>query len=149
MKRLVTTWIIAAGLFGLAGFTEAGQTDEPFVKVSTTPDKIDLGTASLFTDTFDVPEALTVSVDSNCLHGPIMISATKLKRRHGGSISPEDIFVKTTSTRGFVAMARPVEISKQTTGSHKVVLDLRVKTGTLYPAGEYEGTLMLTIMPPA
>jgi hypothetical protein len=45
-------------------------------------------------------------------------------------------------------MARPVVISKPTIGSHKVVLDLRVETDFLYPAGEYSGTLMLTIMPP-
>ena len=149
MKRLIITWALAVGLFGLSGFAEAEQTDEPFVNVSTTPDKLDLGTVSLFTDTYDVPAALTVNVDTNCMLGPIMISATKLKHKQGGSISPERIFVKTSVTDGFVAMARPVAISKPTIGSHKIVLDLRVETEFLYPAGEYTGTLMLTIMPPA
>ena len=79
MKRLVITWALAVGLFGLAGFAEAEQSDTPFVNVSTTPDKLDLGTASLFMDTYDVPAALTVKVEANCMHGPIMLSMTKLK----------------------------------------------------------------------
>jgi len=150
MKRLVITWVLAAALFGLAGIAGAAQVVEPFVNVSTTPDVLDLGTASLFMNSFDVPKALTVKVDSNCFHGPIMISTTKLKRRQGGSISPDRIFVKTPATGGFIAMARPVVISQPTEGSHKIVLDLRVETsGLLYPAGEYTGTIMLTIMPPA
>jgi len=149
MKRLVITWVLAVGLFGLAGIAGAKQTDPPFVNVYTTPDKIDLGTVPLFKDVFDVPGALTVNVESNCLHGPIMISATKLKRQQGGSISPDNIFVRTPATGGYVAMARPVAISESTTGSHKIVLDLRVQADFLYPAGEYSGILTLTIMPPA
>ena len=149
MKRLVITWVLAAVLFGLAGVAGAEQIDKPFVNVSTTPDVLDLGTASLFTDSFDVPEALTVKEDSNCFHGPIMISTTKLKRHQGGSISPDRIFVKTPATGGFVTMARPVAISKSTEGPHKIVLDLRVETNFLDPAGEYTGTISLTIMPPA
>jgi len=149
MKRLVITWVLAAVLFGLAGIAGAGQTDVPFVKVSTTPDILDLGTSPVFTDSHDVPGALTVNVDSNCFHGPITISTTKLKRRQGGSISPNRIFVKTPATGGFVAMARPVVISKSTEGSHKIVLDLRVDTKFLDSAGEYTGIVTLTVMPPA
>ncbi len=149
MKRLVITWVLAAVLFGLAGVAGAEQFDKPFVNVSTTPDVLDLGTASLFTESLDVPGALTVNVDSNCFHGPIMISTTKLKRRQGGSISPDRIFVKTPATGGFVTMARPVAISKSTEGPHKIVLYLRVTTKLLDPAGEYTGIITLTIMPPA
>ena len=148
MKRLVITWVLAVGLFGLAGIAGAEQTDKPFVNVSATPDELDLGTASLFADSYDVPAALTVKVESNCIHGPIMISTTKLKRRQGGSISPDRIFVKTSATGGFVTMARPVAISKPTVGSHEIVLDFRVNAQFLDPAGEYTGKLMLTIMPP-
>jgi hypothetical protein len=148
MRRLVITWVLVIGFFGLAGIAGAEQTGPPFVNVYTTPDKIDLGTVPLFTDAFEVPEALTVNVESNCLHGPIMISATRLKRPQGGSISPDNIFVRTPVTGGYVAMARPVTISRPMTGSHKIVLDLRVQAQFLYPAGEYSGTLTLTIMPP-
>jgi len=149
MKRLVITWAIAAALFGLAGIAGAEQIKVPFVNVSTTPDILDLGTASVFTDSYDVPGAITVNVDSNCFHGPIMISTTKLRRRQGGSISPNRIFVKTPATRGFIPMARPVAISKSTEGPHEIVLDLRVDTKFLDPAGEYTGTVTITIMPPA
>jgi len=149
MKRLVITWVLAVVLFGLSGITGAAQTDEPFIHVSATPDELDLGTASFFKDIYDVPAALTVKVEANCMHGPIMISATKLKHRQGGSISPDSIFVKTSATDGFVPMARPVAISKPTIGSHDIVLDLRVETKFLRPAGEYTGTLILTIMPPS
>jgi hypothetical protein len=141
--------VLAIGLFGLIGIAGAEQTDPPFVNVYTTPDKIDLGTVPLFTNAFEVPEALTINVESNCLHGPIMISATKLKRPQGGSISPDNIFVRTPVTGGYVAMASPVAISEPTIGSHKIVLDLRVQAQFLHPAGEYSGTLTLTIMPPA
>ena len=149
MRRLVITWILAIGLFGLSSIADAKQTELPFVHVYTTPDRIDLGTVPLFKDAFEVTEALTVKVESNCLHGPIMISSTKLERPQGGSISPDNIFVRTPATGGYVAMARPVTISKPTTGSHKIVLDFRVQAQFLYPAGEYSGTLTLTIMPPA
>jgi hypothetical protein len=149
MKRLIITWAVAAVLFGLAGVASAEQINKPFVYVSATPDILDLGTASIFSDGYDVPGALTVKVDSNCFHGPIMISTTKLERRHGGSISPERIFVKTPATGGFVTMAKPVAISKPTEGPHKIVLDFRVDTKFIDPAGEYTGTIMLTVMPPA
>jgi hypothetical protein len=150
MKRLVIiTWILAVWLFGLAGIAGAEQIDQPFINISTTPEKIDLGTATFVTNTYDVPAALTVKVNANCMHGPIMISATKLKRREGGSISPERIFVKSPATGGFVSMSRPVAISETATGSQKIVVDLRVETEQLYPAGEYTGTLILTMMPPS
>lgn len=149
-RRIVITLALVVGLFGLTVIAEAEQAVEPFVHVSTSPDKIDLGTAPL-ANSFDVPAALTVNVEANCIHGPIMISSTKLKHSRGGSISPERIFVKSSDTEGFVAMARPVVISKPAIGSQKIVLDIRVESDLLYlyPAGEYSGTLMLTIMPPA
>jgi hypothetical protein len=149
MRRLVITWVLAIGLFGLTGIAGAEQTDSPFVNVYTKPDKIDLGTVPLFKDAFEVPAALTVFVETNCLHGPIMISSTKLKRQQGGEISPDNIFVRTQATGGYVAMARPVMISKPAMCSHEIVLDLRVQAHFLYPAGDYSGTLTLTVMPPA
>jgi len=149
MRRLVITWVLTIGLFGPSGLAYAERIYPPFVNVYTTPDKIDLGIVTLFQDSFEVTEAFTVNVESNCMHGPIMISASKLKRPQGGSISPDNIFVRTPATNGYVAMARPVAISKPTKGSHKIVLDLKVQAQFLYPAGEYSGTLTLTIMPPA
>ena len=149
MKRFVITWSLAAVLFGLAGVAGAEKIDMPFVNISTSPDELDLGTIMLFADFYDVQAALTVDVDSNCMHGPIMISTTELKSRQGESISPERIFVKTPATNGFVTMARPVAISTPMEGPHKIVLNLRVQSNFIKPAGEYTGTITLTIMPPA
>lgn len=153
MKRLVITWALAVTLFGLASAAEAvqpakqKQAAEPFVSIITDRDKVDLGTI-LFPGTYDVPAALTLEVDSNYMHGPITISATELKHRKGASISPEHISIKTPSTGGFITMEKPVVISKPTTGPHKIVLDLKVKTDFINPAGEYTGTFIFTIIPP-
>jgi hypothetical protein len=148
MKRIVIAWALIMGLLGLAVITEAKPVNEPFVNISTTPDEVNLGTVPI-TNNFIVPGALTVNVESNCVHGPIMISSTKLKLRQGSSISPEHIFVKSPATSGFVALARPVEISKSTLGSHKIVLDFKVEADFLSLAGEYSGRLILTMMPPS
>ena len=148
MKRLVIIIWVLAVWFGLVGTAGAEPIDKPFINISTTPEKLDLGTATFFMNTYDVPSALTVKIDANCMHGPIIISATKLKRREGGSISPERIYVKSPATGGFVSMSRPVAISGTAVGSEKIVVDLRVEAEQLYPAGEYNGTLIVTMMPP-
>ena len=151
MKRLVITWALAVVLFGLAGVAEAVRPAEPakpFVNVSTTPDKLDLGTVPL-TGIYDIPAAVTVEVEANCVHGPIVVSTTTLKRRQGGSILPERISVRTPATGGFVTMAKPVAISEQTAGSHKIVVDLKVQPDVRNLAGEYTGTFMFTVMPPS
>ena len=135
-------------LLGLAGVAGAEEVDIPFVKISTSPDELDLGTAMLFTEFYDVPAALTVDVESNCMHGPIVISTTELKSRQGEKISPERIFVKTPATDGFIPMVKPVSISKTMSGPHKIVLNLRVNSNFVKPAGEYTGTITLTVMPP-
>lgn len=152
MKRLIITWVLAVALFGLAGIAEAVKPvvkTKPFISVSTIPDVLDFGTSSLF-GSRDLPAALTVDVESNCLHGPIMVSVTKLRHRFGGgSISPERILVKTPVTGQFVTMEKPVFISEPTKGSHKIPLDFKVQTGFVDPAGKYKGTITFTIMPPS
>ena len=155
MKRtLITTWIVAATLFGVAGVVKAMQpannsnNAKPFVHISTSPDELDLGTAA-GPGFYNVPKALTVNVESNCVHGPITISATKLRRRlGGGEITPDRIFVRTYGTGGFVAMERPVVISQPKAGSHEIVLDVQVLTGFRDMAGGYKGAFTVTVMPP-
>ncbi|MHC4750236.1 MAG: hypothetical protein ACYTFW_10210 [Planctomycetota bacterium] len=151
-NNFIITWAIAVGLFGLAGTAEAVKAvepvEKPFINVSTTPDILDLGIAP-FAGSYELPAALTVDVESNCTYGPILISTTALKRRYGGVITPERISVKTPATGGFVAMSKPVAISKSATGSHKIVLDFKVQTEFKDPAGEYTGTVTLTVTPPS
>ena len=147
-KVLITSWIVAVALIGFAAVAEAVQPgDKPFIHVSTSPHRLDLGAAS-FAGVHNVSKALTVQVDSNCLHGPIMISATTLRHHLGAAIPPEHIFVRTKGTYGFVPMGRPVAISAPTSGSHRIVLDLQVQTGFNNLAGKYKGTFTVTVMPP-
>lgn len=148
MKRLVTTWALLVVLFGLAGVSEAVQPSRPFLSLSATPDKLELGKTT-HPGMHETAGVLTVEVEANCMHGPIFISATKLKRREGGTIPPERISVRTPATGGFVKMARPVAISKPEKGSHKIVLDFRVETGFEDRAGRYAGSIMFTITPPS
>ena len=149
MKRiLLTALMVAAASIGFVAVAEAVQPKaKPFIHVSTSPDRLDLGTAS-FAGAHQVPKALTVQVDSNCLHGPITLSATPLRHHLGVSIPPEHILVRTKGTHGFVPMNKPVAISAPTAGSHRIVLDLQVQTGFRNPAGNYRGTFTLTVMPP-
>ncbi|MHC4117935.1 MAG: hypothetical protein ACYSWO_10555 [Planctomycetota bacterium] len=149
MKRvLITIWVVAVALIGLAAVAEGVEkSSKPFVHVTTNPDRIDLGTTSS-PGLHSVSKALTVAVDSNCLHGPITISATTLRHHMGASIPPERVFVKSNAMNGFVPMKKPVTISQPTAGPHKIVLDLQVQTGFKDLAGRYRGTFTVTVMPP-
>ncbi len=147
-KVLITVWIVAVALVGFAAVAEAVQpAGKAYVNITTSPDRLDLGTAS-YAGVHDVPEAITVRVDSNCWHGPITISSTTLRHHMGVKIPPERIFVKTKGTGGFVSMDKPVTISSPTSGSHNIVLDLQVQTEFRDLAGTYRGTFTVTIMPP-
>ena len=150
MKRvLIIAWILAVASIGLATVVQAVQpaNQKPYVHVSPSPRSLDLGTAT-GPGFYDIPKALTLRIDSNCLHGPIKISATDLKGRFGQSIPPERFFVRSSATWGFVPMNRPVAISRTQKGSHDIVLDLQVETGSRDMAGQYQGALTVTVMPP-
>ena len=150
MKRvLITAWILAVASIGLATVAQAVQPagQKPYVHVSPTPHSLDLGTAP-GPGFYDIPKALTLRVESNCLHGPIMISATDLTGSSGRSIPPERFFVRSPATWGFVPMSRSVAVSKTQSGCHDIVLDFQVETGTEEMAGTYQGALTVTVMPP-
>ncbi len=159
--KIVTTLLTAVVLFGVAGIAQADS--DPFVNVSTTSNSLVFGAPGLFSD-FDThfgpgsvlfptvhygsSASLTVIVESNCLHGPIVASITELKHRRGGSIPPERISVKSPTTNGYVTMARPVVISRPETGSHNIELDFRLDVFPSDQAGSYRGTITFTVMPP-
>jgi hypothetical protein len=52
------------------------------------------------------------------------------------------------ATSGYVAMNRPVAISKPTNGSHRIVVDVKVDAAAGFPAGQYDGMFTFMIMPP-
>ena len=143
MKKLLICWIIGISLLGSFGMARA---DAPFVRVSATPDKLNLGTV-LFVDE-ELPEVLTVKVESNCLHGPIVASITPFKNRYGGTILPERISIQTPTTVDFIPMIKPVVISEPAIGSHDVLVKFKVRTDFNDRAGKYSGTIVFTVMPP-
>jgi len=145
----------------VAGIAQADS--DPFVTISTTSNSLQFGAPGLFADgdthfgpgsvTFPTVHygssaSLTVKVESNCLHGPIVASITALKHPRGGSVPPERISIKSPTTNGYVTMAKPVAISMPETGSHDIGLDFRLDILASDYSGRYTGTITFTVMPP-
>lgn len=158
--KIVTTLLMAVVVFGVAGIAQAEKT---FVNVSATSNSLEFGRPTFFSDGdthfgpgsavfptvhFASSASLTVKVESNCLHGPIVASITALRHRRGGFIPPERISIKSPTTNGYVTMAKPVAISRPEIGSHDIELDFRLDILPHDPAGRYTGTITFTIMPP-
>jgi hypothetical protein len=143
MKKLLIYWIIGIAFLGSADNLCAEQ---PFVRISATPDKLDLGTV-LFNNE-ELPETLKVEVQSNCLHGPIVASVTPFKSSNGGTILPDRISIKTPTTGDFVPMIKPVVISEPAIGNHDVEVRFKVQANFSDLAGKYTGTIVFTVMPP-
>ncbi len=143
MKKLIIYWIIGIVLLGSFGIVRAEQ---PFVRVSATPDKFDLGTV-LFLDE-ELPEVFKVKIESNCLHGPVVASVTPFKNRYGGTILPDRISIQTPTTKDFVPMIKPVVISEPAIGSHDILVKFKVQVDFNSHAGKYSGTIVFTVMPP-
>jgi len=159
--KIVTTLLTAVLLFGVAGIAQADLGS--FVNISATSHSLEFGKPTFLSDGdtyfglgsvtfpsvyFMSSAALTVKVESNCLHGPIVASITALKHPRVGSIPPERISIKAPTTNGYVTMAKPVAISKPEIGSHDIELDFRLEVSPSYHAGRYTGTITFTIMPP-
>lgn len=174
MKKLaVINWITMIVMFGLPGIAQADsgplvgrftiiQRDSgPFVSISTTPNVLDFDRPT-FADPVLAPgqamfpsiyrsaaASLTVHVESNCLHGSIVASVTKLKHSRGYTIPPERILIKAPVTNEeYIRMAKPVVISEPETGSHDIKLDFKLQATHFDFAGRYSGALTFTVMPP-
>ncbi len=145
MKKLIVIWSILIALFGSAGIIKA---DEPFVRISTTTGSLDLGTLTFWGDGVS-SAVLTVKVESNCVHGPIVASITSLEQTGGGYIAPDRISIKTPTTGGFVPMAKPVSISETAEGSHDITANFKIDTNIRDHAGRYNGSIAFTVMPPS
>lgn len=160
MNKLVTTCLILAVLLGTAGIARA---DDPYVSISTTKDRLEFGMAT-FSDLepslvsvsgkalfpgilFSASASLTVKVDSNCLHGPILASISDLRHTRGQIIPCERVSVSAPTTNGYVSMAKPVIISNPETGPHDIDLDFRVERLLHDPAGKFSGNITFTIIP--
>ena len=158
MNKLVTTCLILAVLLGTAGIARA---DDPYVSISTTKDRLEFGMATfselepslvngkaLFPSIlYSATASLTVRVDSNCLHGPVVASMSELRHTGGKIIPRERISISAPTTNGYVSMAKPVKISNPETGPHDIDLDFRVERLLNDPAGKFSGTITFTIIP--
>ena len=146
MKRFVTG-IILVVLLGLTGSSSA-TSGLPFIRVSTSTDEVNLGTAHFFNGVHEVKNALKVEVETNAWHGPVVISTTPLERQGGGIIEPEDIYVRTPKIGQYVSLKKPVIILPTASGAQEIVVDFQVLAELSHPSGEYKGMLTLTIIPP-
>ena len=175
-KLIVITCTTMMVMFGPAGIDQADANTGPFVtimssakdygpfvSISATSNTVEFGKPE-FSDYFSAPgqvlfpslyrsssAALTVHVESNCQHGPIVASVTALKHSGGGSIiTPDRIFIKAPAiTDEYSSMARPVTISKTQTGSHDIELLFKLQAKLFDRAGRYTGFITFTVMPPA
>ena len=157
MNKVLKIWLVATILFAMPIMVYA---DAPFVNISPSSDSLKFGepdfseasligpSTGIFPSIFGTSSAsMTLKVESNCLHGPIMASISTLRHRMGKTITPDRISVKAPITDGYVSMARPVMISEPQIGSHNIKLDFKLDVNPFEAAGRYEGTLTFTIMP--
>ncbi|MFZ2145608.1 MAG: hypothetical protein WAV28_00190 [Sedimentisphaerales bacterium] len=172
-KLLVITWTAMMVMFGLAGIAQAGSkpltgtftilpnTDDPFVSISATSNVLKFGEptfaepvlapgAAMFPSIYRAAAAsLTVRVESNCLHGPIVASVTELRHSGGFTIQPDRILINAPiMNEEYIRMVRPVVISEPQTGSHDIVLNFKLQATNFDYAGRYSGTITFTVMPP-
>jgi len=176
MKKLViitcTTMMVMFGPAGIAladsdifvsTYTIIKENSGPFVSISTLSNKLEFGRPTL-ADPILAPglamfpsiyrsaaASLTVHVESNCLHGPIVASVTALKHSGGYTIPPERILIHAPIMQEdeYVRMARPVVISNPENGSHDIELNFKLQATHFDYAGRYSGAITFTIMPRA
>ena len=144
MKRLLFVFVLV--LVSISTM-EIARAAEPYVFLSVPQKKVNLGSVFMY-DTI-IPEAMTLKVNSNCFHGPIIASISSLKNSLGKEIGQDSIFIKTPFTGDFISMSKPVVISEPASGSHDIVIDFKVQlNGVFYRAGRFNGTIAFTVMPP-
>ena len=157
MNKVTKIWLALVILFAMPVLVYA---DAPFVNLSASSDSLKFGdpefseasligpSTGIFPSIFGTSSAsMTLKVESNCLHGPIMASISALRHRMGKKITPDRISVKAPITNGYVSMEKPVMISEPRLGSHDIKLDFKLNVNPLEAAGRYEGTLTFTLMP--
>jgi hypothetical protein len=153
MKKIIIACAILAVCFGLTGMVQAMQpavSGEPFIAISVTPDKIDLGMISP-TGFKNVPAKLEAHVIANCPH-QVKATFEPFRRKDSGvTIRPEHTAVEINGINVPVAGSGvPIVSSVNPTppGGVDVPVDIKFSARglLLYPAGPYRGCIVLTIM---
>jgi hypothetical protein len=151
MKRLAAVCVVTVVCFSLAENVEAVVSNETFVSISVSPDKVDLGTVK-DPQVDQLLGKLKAHIVANCPH---FVEASFDGFAHldnKGSILPKHVTVAIngamvkTDRYGVVVLSSPrptpvggVEVPLE--------LDFTVMNAISYPAGTYGGVLTLTVMP--
>ncbi|OHB61039.1 MAG: hypothetical protein A2167_04410 [Planctomycetes bacterium RBG_13_46_10] len=156
MKKIVVISVMAAACLEMAGMVKSVQpvlppklSLEPFVSLSFTPDKIDLGNVSPV-GFKNMPVKLQAHILANCPH-QVKASFEPFKNKNSNvSIRPEHTSVEingrdipmTGSGVSILSSARPTPPE-----GVKVPVDIKFSARglLLYPAGPYKGSIVLTI----
>jgi hypothetical protein len=156
MKKVIVISVMAAACFGMAGMVHSVQslppkivTIEPYVSLSFTPDKIDLGIVSP-AGFKNMPVKLEAHIVANCPH-QVRASFEPFKSRDTNiSISPDQTTVEINGKNiPTTSSGVPILTSARPTPPEGVEVPVDIKFSArgllLYPAGPYKGSVVLTI----
>lgn len=157
MKKVIEICVIAMVCFGLTGIVQAvrpalppNMASKPFVGISVTPDNLDLGTVSPIGFN-KLPAKLEAHIVANCPHR-VEASFVPFKgSKYGVTIGPKYTPIKINGVKIRAAGSGvPIISSARATPPEGIGVPVDITFMTrnlmLYPAGQYKGSLILTIM---
>ncbi len=157
MKTVTMICVMATVCFSMTGIVQAVHpamppmvSVEPFVGISFTPDSLDLGTVSPV-GFKNLPTKLQARIVANCSH-QVEASFMPFKGKgHNATISPKHTTVEINGVEIPVAGSGvPIFRSMKPTPPEGVEVPVDIKFSArsliLYPAGQYQGSLVFTIM---
>lgn len=148
VRRLCLTAVIAA-LLGALPWCVQAQEPPPFVHVWVETDHLDLGSVPQ-PGIFDSPATLIVRVTGNVRNGGVVVSMDAPLDGPGGAEIPRDrIWVKLEEAADFDDednLTHPVMVTEpMKPGEYYVPIKFRLVTELADPAGEYTGTVVVTV----
>ena len=145
---MIAIWLMAAGsVFGAAPSVPVTAPPAPFVKISPTEEALDMGN---FWAANEATGRTKVHVVANC---PYQLQAALTGFTHvtgRSTMSPKHIAVTINGVRTSLGERVEIAHSNQPTTLAGVDVPVELKVAmsnmVLYPAGTYNGTLVITIM---
>lgn len=150
MKKLVKIFVVTVVWFGLAVTAVAQHPIEPFMSLSITPDKIDLGSFSGFGQ--ELPAQLEAHIVANFPYH-IKASFTGFTHQDGDGSIPNEQTSVVINGKDVPVASNGVSIISSTRGTPiggvnvPVYLKFGVDSVMQYPAGTYGGKLVFIIIP--
>jgi len=157
MKTVTMICVMAMVCFSISGIAQAVRpalpprvSVEPFVGISFTPDSLDLGTVSPV-GFKNLSAKLQARIVANCSH-QVEVSFMPFKSKgHDATISPKHTTVEINGVEipvagSGVAIFRSAKPTPP--GGVEVPVDIKFSARSLilYPAGQYKGSLVFTVM---